>query len=316
MSGTPQPGFSVEYCYRHPGIVTGVHCTRCGNPICPDCMVPAPVGYHCPDCVNAAKKEFKMGARRRVRSATGSMTKLLLVAIWAVFAIEVVVAKGNVLGTPGVQQLRDLGATYAPDISAGQYWRFLSSMFLHAGLIHILMNSYALYILGPPVEQFLGRLRFLALYVASGIVGGAFAYAFEPGLGSIAHPLKMVVSPVGVGASGAIVGVFGAFIAFNWRRRHTAMGQALLRNAVFIILINVILSVYVSVIDWRAHLGGLVAGFLAGYLSEETDRKRLGWGGQAAVFGLTTLVGVVLIVWRTSALNAAGPTGLPGLLGG
>ena len=75
----PPPPPAFEYCYRHPQVVTGVHCTRCGRPICPDCMTAAPVGYQCPDCVNSARQEFKRGAGKRIGSVGTSPNQALVI---------------------------------------------------------------------------------------------------------------------------------------------------------------------------------------------------------------------------------------------
>ena len=92
-------------------------------------------------------------------------------------------------------------------IAVGQNWRLVTAMFLHAGLWHIAFNAYALWIFGSMVEQELGRVRFLLIYFVTGIVASAASYAFGP------------YYAVGVGASGAVFGVFGAFVTYNYRRR-------------------------------------------------------------------------------------------------
>ena len=298
----PEPD-AFGYCHRHPGVVTGVHCTRCGNFVCPDCMIPAPVGYQCPDCVEKSRREYQVRPVRRMRSG-GPMTNLLLAAIWAMFLVELAVSMsqgqaGSLWTGPSEQTLVDLGAMYAPAIAAGQYWRFFTAMFLHAGLLHIAMNSYALYILGPPVEETLGKIKFLVLYFVTGFAGGAVSYSFLP--------VMAVGGTVAVGASGAIVGVFGAFIAFAWRRRGSPIARAMLRNAALIILINALLSIGWSTVDWRAHVGGLLSGFVAGFLVEEVEVRRLGWVAHAAVFVAVAAAGVVLVILRTNELTALFP---------
>lgn len=296
----------VEVCYRHPGVQTGVHCTRCGRPICPDCMIPAPVGYHCPDCVLQAQREFRAGAGRRTRKLAGlSMTKLLLAAIVGMYIVEVVASGGSgglFLG-PSNRTLFDLGAMYAPAVAAGQYWRLFSSMFLHAGLIHLALNSYALWIFGPVVEQVFGRVRFLAIYFVSGFLASAASYAFGPVSIAVFQGRPEVVGAVAVGASGAIVGVFGAFIAYNFRRRHLAMARARLRMAVTLIAINALLTLGVPSIDWRAHAGGLVAGFAAGFLAEGAGPRKLRPVVQILALAGLIAAGIALLVWRTNAIN-------------
>ena len=129
-------------------------------------------------------------------------------------------------------------------------------MFLHAGLLHIAFNAYALWIFGSVVEQELGRVRFLLIYFVTGIVASAASYAFGP------------YYAVGVGASGAIFGIFGAFVTYNYRRRHLAIAAARLRGAVTLVVINMVLAFSIQGIDWRAHVGGFIAGLFAGFAAE------------------------------------------------
>ncbi len=287
-AGVPAP--AIEYCYRHPGIRTGVHCTRCGRPICPDCMIPAPVGYQCPDCVGRARREFRRGPasfRRRL-----SVTRALLLALVAVFALEVLTGGPRALVEgPSSQRLFDLGALYPPAVALGQWWRLFTAMFLHAGLLHIAFNGYALWLFGNVVEDEFGSLSTALIFFVTGLLASVTSYAFGP------------VGELGVGASGAIFGVFGAFIAYNYRRRHLAMAAANLRTAVLLIVLNALLALGLSTIDWRAHVGGLVSGVAAGFVAE-------GWGSsrQRAVVrlvGLGALValGIALVIWRTGELR-------------
>jgi membrane associated rhomboid family serine protease len=296
-----------EHCYRHPNVETGVHCTRCGRPICPECMIPAPVGHQCPECVNEARREFSRGPGRRIAAANirrrASATTVLLVLIGAVFLVEVLTGgPGSLMAGPSGLKLIDLGAGVGlgqlPNgdvvgIATGQYWRLVSEMFLHAGLLHIAFNAYALWIFGTVVEQELGRLRFLLIYFVTGIVASAASYAFAP------SPFA-----VGVGASGAIFGIFGAFVAYNYRRRHLAIAAARLRSAVTIVVINMVLALSIQGIDWRAHVGGFIAGLFAGFAAE-------GIGTSSArrailVVGFVGLLAVAfgLVAWRTSELHS------------
>jgi membrane associated rhomboid family serine protease len=249
-------GVTLETCYRHPRVVTGVHCTRCDRPICTDCMTPAPVGYQCPECVAEAKKSAP-GRRMRVRfflGRPGSITRALLIVNVAMFLVEVVVGgSGSLFQGPSVDKLFNLGALFPPAIAEGhQYWRLITPMFLHAGLIHLAFNSYALYLFGFLVEGAYGKARFVAIYFIAGLLGSVTSFAFGP------------ACQVGVGASGAIFGLLGAWVAYNYRRRTSPMASANLRWALMLIGLNVILGLSIRGIDWRAHLGGLVAGVLAG----------------------------------------------------
>ncbi len=293
--GPPVP--TVEFCYRHPGEETRVHCTRCERPICPACMIPAPVGHQCPECVAQARREFRQGPTRRMRTLGGvSATKALLVAILAMYIVEVLAGgPGALVRGPSESTLLDLGALFSPAIAlGGQYWRLFTAMFLHAGLIHIAFNAYALWLFGTLIEGTFGRARFLLIYFVSGFLASVASYAFGP-------------MAVGVGASGAIFGVFGAFVAYNYRRRYLAAAAANLRWAFTLILLNAFLAFSYRAIDWRAHLGGLVAGCAAGLLAEGVGPPGARTATRVAGFAGLVLLGVALVVWRTNELRAALP---------
>jgi membrane associated rhomboid family serine protease len=303
MATLPPPP-TTERCYRHPSVETGVHCTRCGRPICPDCMIPAPVGHQCPECVNEARREFRQGPGRRIAVANvrrkASVTTVLLGLIGAMFVVELLNGGGDVINGPSPAQLVKLGASIGlfqtssgaiGGIAAGQYWRLVSSMFLHAGIFHIAFNAYALWIFGSIIEQELGRSRLVLIYAVTGLCASAASYAFGP-------PFTPAV-----GASGAIFGLFGAFIAYNYRRRHLALAAARLRSAIMLIAINAFIAFSIPGIDWRAHAGGLVSGLVAGYVVEGTGsasarRTILVLG----TIGLLAAV-VALVSWHTAQLQ-------------
>lgn len=291
QAGPPAP--AVEFCYRHRNIQTGVHCTRCARPICPDCMIPAPVGYQCPECVGRARREFRQGPARRIRTAAGiSATKALLVAMLAGFIVEVLTGgPGALLDGPSGQRLFDLGALYPQAIALGQYWRLFTAMFLHAGLLHIAFNAYALWLFGQVVEGEFGRIRFLLIFFVTGFLASVTSYAFGPLL------------ELGVGASGAIFGVFGAFIAYNYRRRHLAMAAANLRTAITLIVLNAFLAFTIPGIDWRAHAGGLVTGVVAGYVAEGFGPARQRTIVRIVGFAALIALGVAVVVWRTGQIR-------------
>lgn len=291
------PAPPLEACYRHPEERTGVRCTRCGRPICPACMIPAPVGHHCPTCVEEARREFRRGAGLRVRAGGLRATRVLLGAILAMFFLEVALGGPGAFGRGSARTLVDLGAQVPVLVATGQEWRLLTAMFLHAGLLHLALNAYALWLFGTLVEGTYGPWRFLAIYFVSGFLGSVASYAFAGlDVGSL--------TSVGVGASGAIVGLLGAFIAYNYRRRHHAIAWANLRWALTIILINVVFGLTFPGVDNRAHLGGLLAGMAAGTLADGVGPPRsrplvrvLGFAGLVAL-------GVVLAAWRTAEIRA------------
>jgi len=288
-SGDREALGTVERCYRHPGEETRIHCTRCNRPICPACMIPAPVGHHCPECVAEAKRAFRLGPQRRARSvARMSATRLLLLVLVAVFAIEVALSHGDalVIGFSSISNrfartLTQMGALVPPLVARGQWWRLFTAMFLHIGLLHLAMNGYALWLFGDFVERGFGRLQMLFLFLLSGWLGSVTSYAFGSG---------------GAGASGAIFGLFGAFIAYNLRRRGTVLASANLRLAVTLLVINAVFALGVRQIDWHAHLGGLVAGFVAGWLLEGVGPAAIRAAVRVAGIGAMIALGIAVMV--------------------
>lgn len=290
----PPPAPAVEVCYRHPTEQTRVHCARCGRPICPACMIQAPVGHQCPECVGEARRQFQQGPGRRAATSGITATKILLAAIIGMFVVELVTAGPRTFGQgASYQNLVDLGALYPPAIAiGGQYWRLFTAMFLHAGLFHILFNSWALWIFGTVVERDFGTRRFLLIFFVTGFVASATSYAFGP------------LTMVGVGASGAIFGVFGAFVAYNYRRRHLAQAAQNLRFAMTLILINALLSFAWGTIDWRAHVGGFLAGVVAGVVAEGFGSRSQRTLVTVLGFGALVAVGVALVAWRTAEIRS------------
>jgi rhomboid protease GluP len=265
-------------------------------------MIPAPVGHQCPECVAEARRDFRSGPGRRLGGVRSlSVTRVLLVAIFAMFILEVLLGgAGSIAEGPPTGTLVDLGATAPVLVAQGQTWRLITAMFLHAGILHLALNAYALWLFGTVVERTFGKARFLAIYFVSGFLGSVASYAFSSvtveGIGT-----------VGVGASGAIVGLLGAFVAYNLRRRHTMAGRANLQWALIIIAINAALGSAFPGVDNRAHLGGLVAGFIAGgiadLLGEDRSRAWLQW----ALYGVMVVAGVVLTAVHTTAIRDAFP---------
>ena len=283
------PGAGLEVCYRHPSEVTGVHCTRCGRPICPDCMRPAAVGYQCPDCLAAAGGSSRHRARLTVHRQ-GRLTRAIIGLNVAMFAVEVLVGGPGMLFAPNTLKLYNLGALYPWAVAAGQWWRLITAMFLHAGVLHIALNMWALWLFGTLIEEAFGPVRFLTIYFVSGFLGSVSSYLFS-------NP-----NVVAVGASGAIFGLLGAWIAYNFRRRSTAFGAMNLRSAITIVALNLVLGFSIAGIDIFAHLGGLIGGAVAGVLADGFGTRRT--RTRVAVAGMAALVvlGVVLVVYRTGVL--------------
>jgi membrane associated rhomboid family serine protease len=308
----PPPRAGIERCYRHPDVETGVHCTRCDRPICTECMTPAPVGHQCPECVAEARREFRRGPGRRIAVAEAKSvpaTRVLLLAIAAMYVVEVIAAgPGRLLEGPPASVLVDLGAqvglAFSPQdgffgVATGQYWRLFTAMFLHAGLIHLAMNAWVLHVVGSVYEQEIGRLRFVAVYLCSGLFASAASYALIDLEGPIA---------VSVGASGAIFGLFGGFLVYNWRRRGQALANARMRSMLPWILLNLVFTFTIPFIDWRAHIGGLVAGMVTGFLAEGVGRDRSTQRLTAAIgIGLVLAATAGLALWGTMRFREAFP---------
>lgn len=204
-------------------------------------MRSASVGFQCPHCVAqgaASVRQPRTVFGGRPTGDTSQVTLTLVAVNVAVFVLGLLVGQGelqvrfgNVPGAPGAFGVAD-----------GEYYRLLTAAFLHAGVFHVLVNMFALSQLGPVLEQALGRTRFLALYLLSALGGSVLSYL-------LASPLQL-----GVGASGAIFGLFGAYYVVV---RHLG-GET--RSIVVLLIINLVITFAVPIIDWRAHLGGLLTG--------------------------------------------------------
>jgi membrane associated rhomboid family serine protease len=280
VSDRPPEPAPAPACYRHPGQPASVLCAHCDRPICTECMVQAPVGWQCPACT-------KEGARRsgRVPAFTHtSSTRTGVVGftnptplVLGLIAVNVVVFFFERFGTDTAFVDR-----YAmePDYVhyLDQYYRVFTAMWLHANVEHIFFNMISLLIVGPAVEVLLGRARFLALYLIAGLGGSVGSYLLGP------H------NAAGIGASGAIMGVMGAYVVIGLRR-HLPIAPV-----VGLIVLNLAIGFFGN-IDWRAHLGGLATGavlaLLYDYAGTRRDRSAglaLTVGGSVAVLGVLALL--------------------------
>jgi rhomboid protease GluP len=178
------------------------------------------------------------------------------VLTWLLLGINVVVWLLMMLagGSENTDVLVQFGAKVNVLIAQGEYWRLLTSCFLHVGIMHLAFNAYALFVFGTEAEAFYGRARFLIIYLLAGLFGSLVSFAFNPG--------------VSAGASGAIFGLIGALAAF-YRRQHETFGAAAQRRLMSMVLVaglNVFIGFTTPGIDNFAHLGGLAAGLLLGWL--------------------------------------------------
>jgi membrane associated rhomboid family serine protease len=278
-----QPGPGAQpgpRCYRHTDRETYISCQRCGRPICPDCMRAASVGFQCPECV-AEGRSSTPRARTvyggAVRASDNAVTLVLIGINVAVFLA--------VLVTGGIgSALLNTTVMFPLGVAEGQWWRLLTSVFLHEAMLHLLFNMVALWVFGPVMERLLGRARFLALYLLSGLAGSVAVYLLSP-----------PTTPT-LGASGAVFGLLGAALVVTVRRGYDASWLLGLLG------INLVITFTVGSISWQGHLGGLVCGLVLGAALAWAPRRHRTLVHLAAFVAVFALC-AVLVVERTAQLG-------------
>lgn len=292
-------------CYRHPERETGISCTRCDRPICPECMVSAAVGFQCPECVGGAHATGGGGASGSgVRRPSGGnqprtiaggqlaadprlITKILL-AINVLVWVTVLSAGDQMIddwAMVGQWPPVDSGFTPVQGVAEGEWYRLLTATFLHEEPFHIAFNMLSLWWLGAPLEAALGRVRFLALYLLSALGGSALSY------------LLADADQASLGASGAIFGLLGA-TAVLMRRLNYDM-----RPVVALLALNLVFTFAWSDIAWQAHIGGLIVGTAVAYGMVHAPRER------RELVQVGTCVAVFLVILGTVLLRTAQLTG-------
>lgn len=243
-------------CYRHPDRVTYILCNRCGNNICTECMVSAPVGFQCPDCVR--------DGRVQVRTLHDFVPRVTYTIIGICVVLQVLPFVG--INTPN-GFIYDF-SLWPRAVAAGQTERVLTSIFLHGGWLHLGMNMYMLLVMGRQLEMALGRWRYLVLYLLAGLGGSATSYFFNG------------VDVPSVGASGAIFGLFSAIFMFGRERGLNTQEIAA------IVGLNLLIGFIVPGIDWHAHVGGLLTGAVVGWALLPQRLRVLQWLVPIVAFGL------------------------------
>ena len=248
-----------DYCYRHPKAESFVLCQRCGNTICPECQIQAPVGFQCPDCAGVKKSGGLSGVFRRGSSrsaAVGTRPTATFVLLGVIVAVYI----GQLLTSGFLTQL----FLYWPPLTAIEPWRMMTTMFVHStsSVFHILFNGYSLFILGTLVERLIGPNRFVTLFLFSGFGGSVLV--------SLLSPTSAVV-----GASGAIFGLFGALFVIQ-----RSFGGANVQLLI-VLGLNLVMGFIVPGISWQAHIGGLITGAVVANImvktrGEEPKRQRQG----------------------------------------
>jgi membrane associated rhomboid family serine protease len=279
----------MSFCYRHPDRETGLSCTNCGRPICTDCATPAAVGIRCPECAGRQRvvpAAFKLPNRP-------NLTYLLIAANVGLYILtnpNLGLGGGGLFsgGTALNQRGYDL-TLFGPAVAHGDYYRLISSGFIHYGPVHLGFNMFALWILGSALEGYLGTARFGLVYLVS-LLSGAFG--------------ALLLSPnaATAGASGAIFGLMGAMFVLERQR-----GMALLGGGIGgLIVINLLFTFGVAGISIGGHIGGLIGGALCGLVLSHMGYSHMAHGklSPLTVAGLAT-IGAVAVAGSLLAAGAA-----------
>ncbi len=288
---TPEAVEETPVCPRHPDRESYVRCQRCMRPTCPECQRPAAVGIQCVDCVaegNRSVRQARTVFGGAVTDGRPVVTMTIIGICVAVFLAQMVV--------PGLTNR----ISFVPALGVVEPWRFLTSAFAHSQslILHIAFNMYALWVMGNYLEPLVGRARFVATYLVSAL-GGSVMYL----LLAAPVPYEEALTTGGgawwtsaVGASGAVFGLFGAFLVFQRRLGRSASGMYV------VIGINAVLGFVIPGIAWQAHLGGLVTGAACAaaisYLGRpqgltHRGNKQLHWAGIGGILAVVVVLAAV-----------------------
>ncbi|GAA2679681.1 MULTISPECIES: rhomboid family intramembrane serine protease [Actinoplanes] len=266
MSEAPS---TATVCYRHPNQETLLRCSRCEKPICTNCMNDAPIGFHCPDCV----KEGRRNQRRALNAFGGSLAAgragyavktiiginvLVMIASVIVGGPRAIAGAGgffNLMGapTPLTNAGEVIGRAFYTDgsvagIAEGQWYRLVTAMFLHYGVVHLALNMSLLHQIGSYLELRFGPARFAALYLLGGLAGNVAAYTFQPAAQA---------------AAGASTATFGLVIAIIIVNRRLMLDTS---SLVPLLVTNLLFTFGVPGISIEGHLGGLAGGAAAAFV--------------------------------------------------
>jgi membrane associated rhomboid family serine protease len=275
MATTEQAQTSV--CYRHPKNETAVACSNCGRPICTECMIFAAVGIKCPECAGQPTGMKRTTTRARTSAGLGTgalVTKGLIGISVLVFLLQISQA-GDINGRGGEIWIR--GSLIGAFVADGEWWRLVTSAFIHASPIHLLFNMLMLWWFGSALEGLLGRVRFLGVVLVS-ILGGA--------AGAL---LATQANELTVGASGAVFGILGAGVVLE-RRQIMVFGG----GALAVVVLNLMLTFLIPGISIGGHLGGLAGGAAATLALSRFGRGHAAYG-RLGVEGAAGLVAVAAL---------------------
>lgn len=270
----------MQTCYRHPDRETKVSCSNCERPICPDCMTSTPVGMRCPECARQ---------KTRVHNPTGAAGRSDAPATYAIIGLCIAAFLAELLSGAELLGGGDAGSVAfdfglfafggpGAGVAEGEIYRIITAGFLHAGIIHLGLNMFALYILGTLLEPAIGTRRFLGIYIASILAGSWGALLLDP-------------DQLTVGASG---GIFGLMAAAFLIARHRGLDELASQVGVFVVL-NLVFTFSVPNISIGGHLGGLVGGGLAALMINFFEGRRETRTTAFETIGLLALCAVAVI---------------------
>ncbi len=264
----PQTGApEAQHCYRHSSRETYISCSQCGRPICPDCMHEAAVGFRCPECVGDHRPTNRQWQGRRVVMPSGATTLTITLIVVNVIVYAAQLAVGSTVlevcgGLRGGQELVLEGGLCGVEVADGQYYRLVSSAFLHGSLIHIGFNMLILWWVGSELERTIGWARMLVVYVASVLWGAA---------GALLLTNDMALT---IGASGGVFGVMGAYVVIE-RQRGIGLAQSAVGG---LLLLNLGLTFFLPNISVGGHLGGLIGGAAAAWVLSSFGKGSISYG--------------------------------------
>ena len=266
-------------CYRHPDRETGLSCSVCERPICTDCATFAAVGIRCPD--HSGKPQGVEKVTRTVRrvgyEGTGAVVTRALIALNIIVYLATIASGGGVNANSGT--IYEHGVLFGPSVADGDYWRLITSAFMHYGPEHLGMNMLMLWLVGTPLEERMGRGRFLLVYLTAGLAGAAGAILVSPCV-------------LTAGASGAIFGLFGAGLVLE------RQGVHLFGSWLFIVVVvNLAITFGSSNISVGGHIGGLIGGAVAMLGLSRFGRTHALYGRAGLLgYGVLLAVGVVSVL--------------------
>ena len=291
------PQAALPGCWWHPNRPTGLSCSRCGRPACPDCLREAPVGFQCTDCVQTGAQQQRTQHRGYqdsgfgTRTIAGARPSQSVLVTQAILAVNVLVYaftafQARSLTNNDQSDAFQLGVLWGrATFGADEWWRVFTSGFLHYGPIHIAVNMFSLWMMGRALEPVFGRVRFLAIYFVSMLGGSAAVLLFDD------------LDRGTAGASGALFGLMGAYAVIVVKLKLNPSGL------IITLAINAFITFGVANISILGHVGGLVIGALVTVAMLYAPQLKASWQATGVAILVVALIG--LLVYRDSQVASA-----------